>query len=310
MKKGLVILAGGEGSRFSKDKIKALAQVGPNGETLMHYNIYDAVMAGCDKVVVVLNPKHAEDIQKVLEESLGDFLAEHGVSFYFVREGKERIFPGKEPSLVGPGRALLDCSQYLCDSRFVVINADDFYGREPIRAIFEYLCSLEEGSQQKYCLMAYPLCKTLNCAGEVNRAFCTVDEAGDICDMVETRKIKTCRNQEGVIESILRGDNVLCEFQQPVSVNLFGFTPDLFDLLKEEYNKYLKKAESGQTKAEFLLSTILGKLSRENYVKTHMLRTEHEFMGITYEEDVMWVSERIGSYIACGIYPQVIGKKF
>ncbi len=309
MKKSLVILAGGEGKRFGEDKIKALAPVGPNGETMMHYNIYDAVLAGCTNIVVILNPKYAEKIKTALEDSLGDFLKERGVSISFTVEKEEEIFPGQGPTLVGPGMALLDCREYLKDSRFVVINADDFYGRESIRAIFDYLCSLEEHSEKRYCLMAYQLQKTLNCQREVNRGFCKVDEAGDISDLEERREIQNVRDVNGCLERIFYGDNIACELEQPVSVNLFGFTPDVFYYLETEYIKYLRKVKNGETVAEYLLSTILGKLSRENYVKTHMLMTESELLGLTYEEDVEYVSKEILIHIQNGEYPEMIGKR-
>mgnify|MGYP000169898278 CR=1 FL=1 len=300
MKTTLIIMAAGIGSRFGTG-IKQLAKMSPNGEIIMDYSIYDAKEAGFDKVVFIIRKDIEEEFRSVIGNRIGDQIEVEYVyqdladipAGFEVPEGRTKPW--------GTGQAVLCCKDVVKEP-FVIINADDYYGKEAYAEAFRYLTAEKEQSEkQKLCMVGFVLKNTLSENGGVTRGICKVDEQGMLTDIVETHQIEmvpegaTVRTEEGMQP---------IDIDSPVSMNMWGLTPEFFHILEEGFEEFLSQIPESDLKAEYLLPTIIGELLKEQKVEVKVLKSHDKWFGVTYKEDKEAVVEAIRSLVANGVYPE------
>lgn len=297
----LVIMAAGIGSRFGGG-IKQLEPVGPNGEIIMDYSIADAMEAGFDKVVFVIR----KDLEKDFKEVIGNRIEKVVNVAYAYQERedipeqyRERFAERTKPW--GTGQAILCCKDVVKEP-FLVINADDYYGKEAYAEAFRYLTAEKEQSEkQKLCMVGFVLKNTLSENGGVTRGICKVDEQGMLIDIVETHQIEMV--PEGAAVRTEEGMQPI-DIESPVSMNMWGLTPEFFHILEEGFEEFLSKIPESDLKAEYLLPTIIGELLEEQKVEVKVLKSHDKWFGVTYKEDKEAVVEAIRSLVANGVYPE------
>ena len=298
VKPTLLVLAAGMGSRYGS--LKQMDGVGPNNEAIIDYSVYDAIRAGFGKVVFVIRHSFASEFREVFNaEHFGgrieveyvfqelDYLPE-GLT---VPEGRQKPWGTNHAVMMAAGAV---------KEPFAVINADDFYGAEAYRTIGDYLAQLGD-STDRYCMVAYDLDKTLSENGTVSRGVCGVDAAGNLTSMVERTQIE--RMPDGRIVFHDGGaDEVLAE-DTPVSMNLFGFTPDYFAHSQAYFRTWFEQNRDN-LKAEFYIPTMVNKLIGEGVSELRVLRSTAQWHGVTYKEDKPALMASIERMIEQGKYPR------
>lgn len=302
VKPTLLVLAAGMGSRYGA--LKQMDGVGPNREAIIDYSIYDAIRAGFGKVVFVIRESFAAEFREVF--SAERFGGRIEVEFVYqelgnlpegftVPEGREKPW--------GTNHALMMAAPVIHEP-FAVINADDFYGADAYRVIGDYLSKLGE-SENDYCMMAYELSKTLSENGTVSRGVCTVSPEGLLESMVERTQIE--RIADGRIVYHDGGaDEELAE-DTPVSMNLFGFTPDYFAHAEEYFRTFLQE-HGRELKSECYMPSVVNKLIHEGTSTLRVLRSSAQWFGVTYKADREPLVKRIHDLIASGAYPENLWK--
>ena len=293
----LVILAAGIGSRFGG--IKQLTPVGPGGE-IMEYSIYDAIRAGFKKVIFIIR----KDIEKEFKEIIGDRISKYIETEYILQdldalpEGHQR--PKDRTKPWGTGQAVLSCLGKL-DTPFAVINADDYYGKEGFKVIHDFL-SNPGTSDKKYhfCMAGFVLGNTLSEFGSVTRGICKVDEKGYLTDIVETSNVCKDGSRAYIKEEDGQRD---IDFFCPVSMNMWGFTPDFLGELKDRFVTFLDQMEN-PLKSEYLLPEVVGNLIKEELAEVSVLHTNDKWFGVTYQEDKQYVIDSFAALTREGIYPE------
>lgn len=294
----LVIMAAGIGSRFGGG-IKQLEPVGPNGEIIMDYSIYDAMEAGFDKVVFVIR----KDLEKDFKEVIGNRIEKKiSVNYAYQEIGNipER-FSGKFPDRTKPwgtGQAILCCKDVV-NEPFLVINADDYYGKEAYQEAYRYLTDQKEREGLHACMVGFVLKNTLSENGGVTRGICRVDNNRMLADIEETHNIvKTSDGAEVRGEDSARKIDVESE----VSMNMWGLTPDFLDVLETGFDAFLDELEENEQKKEYLLPTIIGGLLKEGRIQVKVLQSTDRWFGVTYKEDKEDVTREIRKLIESGAY--------
>ena len=300
VKPTLLVLAAGMGSRYGS--LKQMDGVGPNGEAIIDYSIYDAIRAGFGKVVFVIRHSFADAFKQMFNaERFGGRIEVEYVfqeldclpEGFTVPECREKPW--------GTNHAVMMAADAIKEP-FAVINADDFYGKDAYAVIGEYLAKLG-GSRNNYCMVGYEVCKTLSENGTVSRGVCTVDKEGYLTSMVERTKIE--RNKEGVIVFHDLGEDEALAENTPVSMNLFGFPPDYFDYSKAEFKAFLSDPKTiANPKAEFFIPLMVNKLIGDGTAKMKVLHTSAKWFGVTYKEDKPALMAKIEVLIADGVYPR------
>ena len=297
IKPTLLVLAAGMGSRYGS--LKQMDGVGPNGEAIIDYSVYDAIRAGFGKVVFVIRHSFADDFCEVFNaERFG-----HRIEVEYVFQELDMLpegyaLPAERVKPWGTNHAVMMGAKVI-DTPFAVINADDFYGRDAYAVIGNYLSQLE-GSEGKYCMVGYEVSKTLSENGTVSRGVCTVDSEGNLQGMVERTKIE--RVDGTIVFHDLGTDEPLAE-NTPVSMNLFGFTPDYFTH-SEEYFKVFLKENIDNLKSEFFIPLMVNKMISEGTATMRVLETSSKWFGVTYKEDKPQLMQKIEELIAAGEYPR------
>ena len=300
VKPTLLVLAAGMGSRYGS--LKQMDGVGPNNEAIIDYSIYDAIRAGFGKVVFVIRHSFADAFTAIFnKERFGgkievefvyqelDYLPEG----FSVPEGREKPW--------GTNHALLMAAKAI-NEPFAVINADDFYGADAYKVIGAYLSKLGEESNH-YCMVGYAVNKTLSENGTVSRGVCGINEEGFLTSIVERTKIE--RNAEGTIVFHDLGEDEALEEETPVSMNLFGFTPDYFAHSEEYFKGFLSSPEvQTNLKAEFFIPLMVNKLVGEGTSKLKVLSTTANWFGVTYQADKPQLVAKIEELIEAGVYPR------
>lgn len=294
----LVILAAGLGSRFGGG-IKQLEPVGPNGEIIMEYSIHDALEAGFNKVVFIIR----KDLEKDFKEVIGNKIEQITEVAYAYQsladlpEGYEVPEGRKKPW--GTGQALL-CCKGIVNEPFVVLNADDYYGKEGFRNIHTYLTS-DERTEMDFCMTGFVLGNTLSENGGVTRGICQMDEKGYLTGVKETRNV--VKTEAGA--AVLTENGLLpLEKDSLVSMNMWGFTPEFIQVLENGFPKFLDNIEEGDLKAEYLLPTIVDQLIQAKTAKVAVLRSNDTWFGVTYKEDKEYVMDSFKKLIADGVYKE------
>lgn len=293
----LVIMAAGIGSRFGGG-IKQLEPVGPNGEIIMDYSIRDAIEAGFDKVVFVIR----KDLEKDFKEVIGDRIEKQiPVEYAFqelddIPQEFQEKFQGRTKPW-GTGQAILACRGKVTEP-FLVINADDFYGKEAYVEAYQYLKEKKEASgKEPICMVGFVLDNTLSENGGVTRGVCEVDENGHLTNIVEThniiRKGDKAEAEDGAKE---------LELDVPVSMNMWGLQPEFLDILEKGFHEFLETTKADDLKAEYLLPTIIGGLLKEGRAEVTVLNSKDKWFGVTYKEDKESVVSAIKELIEKGIY--------
>lgn len=301
----LVIMAAGIGSRFGGG-IKQLEPVGPNGEIIMDYSIYDAMEAGFDKVVFVIR----KDLEKDFREIIGNRIEKRvKVAYAFqelmdIPEKYQEKFAGRTKPW-GTGQAILCCKDVV-DTPFLVINADDYYGKEAYQEAFQYLTgkkNCEEGKLSAS-MVGFVLKNTLSENGGVTRGVCQVGQDDMLSNIVETHNI--IKTPEGAMVIGENGIQRKIDVNSFVSMNMWGLYPDFFEVLENGFRAFLEETPSDQLKSEYLLPTIIGDLLQKEKISVKVLKSHDKWFGVTYKEDKEAVVNSIKELIASGIYPEML----
>ena len=296
MKPTLLVLAAGLGSRYGG--LKQLDGLGPNSETIMDYSIYDAVKAGFGKVVFVIRETFEEEFREKLAKKY-----EHLIPIEIVFQELDNLPEGFElnPDRVKPwgtNHALM-MGKSVINEPFAVINADDFYGRKSYEVMANFLTQLE-GSKNRYCMVGYRVGNTLSESGAVARGVCETDEKSNLTGIVERTQIKRI---DGVVKFKDENDEwISIPDNKPVSMNMFGFTPDYFEYSDQFFIDFLKKNEE-ELKAEFFIPTLVNDLIVDGKIEMRVLDTTAQWFGVTYIEDRPVVVSKLKELVDKGEYP-------
>ncbi|MGB4414603.1 MAG: nucleotidyltransferase [Paludibacter sp.] len=302
MKPTLFVLAAGMGSRYGG--LKQLDGLGPNGETIMDYSIYDAIKAGFGKVVFVIRQSFEADFKAVVVDKFKN-LIDVNIVFQDITDVPEGCSynPQREKPW-GTNHAVL-MGKDVIKEPFAVINADDFYGQESFAILADFLRSVE-GKQNEYCMVGYHVGNTLSESGSVSRGICVVDENNYLQNVVERTHIE--EKAGTIIYLDENGEEVAIPANTPVSMNMWGFTPDYFDYSLEYFKDFL--AEKGQElKSEFYIPLAVNNLIVQKRVTCKVLDTPSKWFGVTYAEDRSQVVIKINELIRKGIYPSQLFQK-
>ncbi len=296
----LVVLAAGIGSRFAGG-VKQLQGVGPGGEVIMDYSIHDALEAGFNRVIFIIR----HDIQELFDRIMGDrvraICETYGVEVLCAYQEKTDLpggfaCPGDRVKPWGTGHALLSCKGML-NGGFVVINADDYYGKDAYLRAMDFLNSLEEDSRGHYGLVGFRLGNTLSDHGGVTRGLCRTEDGM----LVLIRETKDVRKGEGCGIATIDGREERIPNDTPVSMNMWGFTPDVLELLEERFLEFLEENLNEPT-AEFLIPSEMGLLLKRDKVRIRVLPTTSQWFGMTYSQDMPIVREAFRAMTETGIY--------
>ena len=293
MKPTLFLLAAGMGSRYGG--LKQLDGLGPNGETIMDYSIYDAINAGFGKLVFVIRKDFEQDFRdKIISKYEGHIPCE--LVFQSIDDLPEGFTcPEGRTKPWGTGQAVR-CCKGIVNEPFAVINADDYYGKEAFVKVHDYLISCGD-SQYKYCMAGFILDNTLSDNGTVTRGVCNVDDQEMLVKIVETSGI--ARDADGIVKD--ENGNVIPEGTH-VSMNMWGLTPEFLDVLDKGFGEFLAKVEPGNIKAEYLLPTIIGDMLANGEISVKVLETKDKWFGVTYHEDRQVVVDSFKKLIDEGVY--------
>ena len=290
----LLVLAAGIGSRYGG--IKQIDGFGPNGETIMDYSLFDAIRAGFTKVVFIVREEILETVkEKFLPKLKGK------VEVDFVIQTLDKLIPSqyKNPERIKPwgtGHAML-CARDVIHEPFVVINADDFYGKESFTAIADFF---EKDTLGEHAMVGYTLKDVLSEHGSVSRGCGERDAAGFLKSVVERTTI--VKENGKIISKEKEGDRELSP-DVPTSMNFWGFHPSIFEFSKKEFEKFLRDNHTN-IKSEFYIPPIVNELVKQNAGKVQIISGSHNWFGVTYKGDKEEVSQKIKVLIAYGAYPE------
>ena len=297
MKPTLFVLAAGMGSRYGG--LKQLDGLGPNGETIMDYSIYDAIQAGFGKVVFVIRHCFEKDFLEIVVSKFKDVIPVEIVfqeldvlpSGFTLNKKREKPWGTNHAVLMGKS---------VIKEPFAVINADDFYGAESFKVVADFLKSVD-GKKKEYCVIGYHLGNTLSESGGVNRGVCAADKDGYLTTVVERLKIEDVggkiqfEDETGAVR-FLTSDTL-------VSMNMWGFTPDYFDYSEVFFKEFLTKNEN-DLKAECYIPTVVNAFIQSGEIKVKVLETPSKWFGVTYPEDRAQVVMNVNSLVRQGLYPE------
>lgn len=297
----LVIMAAGIGSRYGG--LKQLDAVGPSGEIIIDYSIYDAIRAGFSKVVFVIR----RDIEAVFREKIGNRIQDRIETAYVFQELDQipegfSLPPGRTKPW-GTGQAVLICREEI-DRSFAVINSDDFYGASSFPGLADYLRQASDrDGVADYCMMGFTLKNTLSEFGTVSRGFCRVDREGYLEDIQERLKIRKTGEKVSYIEN--GSDWIEEDPESIVSMNMWGFTPGIFPELEKGFSTFLRE-KIEIPKSEYLLPEEVGMLVRNKKAMVKVIPTAEKWFGVTYPEDKPLVQKAIGILVDEGVYPKML----
>lgn len=299
----LVVMAAGIGSRFGGG-IKQLEPVGPSGEIIMDYSIYDAKEAGFNKVVFIIR----HDLEKDFKEIIGDRIKKYIDVDYAYQELDDLpagfTCPKDRTKPWGTSQALL-AAKNVVNEPFVVINADDYYGKEGFKVIYDYMANhmKEDGDKLDLCMAGFVLKNTLSENGGVTRGVCTADENNKLADVTETFEIEV---KDGVLNAVdEKGEKRDISLDDIVSMNMWGLTPKFFDILEEGFPVFLKNM-TNELKNEYLLPTSIDEAIKDGRVSVEVLKSHDKWFGVTYKEDKDIVVKSIRALVDAGVYPDKI----
>ncbi len=301
----LVIMAAGMGSRYGG--LKQIDPIGPGGEIILDYSVYDAVKAGFNKVIFVIK----EEIEKDFKEIIGnkfDGVVDVDFAYQDIKNLPEGFtVPEGRVKPWGTGHAVLSCKGMI-DGPFAVINADDYYGRETFELIYNELTKEKaEGDKYEFCMVGFRVENTLTENGTVARGVCQTSEDGYLTDIVERTKIAT---RDGKIMFTEDGESWI-EIPEgtTVSMNCWGFTPVMMEELENRFAACLERNKDNMLKCEYFLPFVVDELLKEDKAEVQVLSTKEKWYGVTYKEDKAVVVNAIREKVKEGEYPPCLWKK-
>jgi NDP-sugar pyrophosphorylase family protein len=295
MKPTLLILAAGMASRYGS--MKQIDGFGPNGETIIDYSIYDAIKAGFGKVVFIIKEEFAENFSTIFDEKLkGKIEVDYVYQNFDLKQfGIEEEIYREKPW--GTAHAMLS-GRDIVKEPFCIINADDFYGYDAFKKMADFLTTDVTDSQ--YSIVGYKIGKTLSDFGAVSRGVCDVDDTGNITAINERTKVYS---KDGAVVYEEDGKEYPLSFDNPVSMNFWGFTPAVFKITEQEFVKFAL-SHKDQPKAEFFIPLIADILIKNGSADFRSIPTDNTWFGVTYKEDKPVVQASIDELIKNGNYPE------
>lgn len=298
MKASLVIMAAGLGRRYGG--LKQMDRLGPSGETIMEYSIFDAIHAGFSKIVFVIRRDIEQEFKAYFFGKLPDSI-EVEYAFQELTDLPEGFRPPRNRQKPwGTSHALLAAASSIQEP-FGVINADDFYGANAFKAVFDFLSSPNEFDKHCYCIPGYKLSETLSEYGYVARAVCETDTNGYLINISEKTHIS--KSSGGIIFRDESGNMVSLGGEELVSMNFMGFTPSIFFHLRFHFKKFLEK-HLHDTEAESYLPDVVNGLIKTGAARVKILDVGENWFGVTYREDKVLAIKKIFSLVQKGIYPE------
>ena len=296
MKPTLLILAAGMGSRFGG--LKQVEPVGPNGEAIIDYSIYDAIRAGFGKVVFIIRESFADAFKEKFDAKLKGKIDVDYVyqeldmlpAGFTLPEGREKPW--------GTAHAIL-CAKDAVKEPFCALNADDFYGRNAYKVMAQFLTESENAAE--YSMVGYQLKETLSDFGSVSRGICDADKNGNLQKIVETLKIE--KRGSSIISVEPDGSEVALTGNEIASMNNWGFKPSIFAELEKRFAQFLK-TEIDKPKSEMYIPSVVFDLIDDKVATVKVLEANSPWFGVTYKEDKPFVIEKINTLIAAGEYPE------
>ncbi|MBP3617009.1 MAG: nucleotidyltransferase [Lachnospiraceae bacterium] len=296
----LVIMAAGIGSRFGGG-IKQLEPVGPNGEIIMDYSIFDAIEAGFNKVVFVIR----KDLEAVFKDVIGNRI-EKVIQVEYAFQEKDDLpegftLPENREKPWGTGQAILACKNVVKEP-FAVINADDYYGKDSFKTLHDYLVQdVKIEGKYNISMVGFVLGNTLSDNGAVTRGICVTDAEGNLVAVNETSGLVKTETGAAVEKD---GCYTEIDSDSRVSMNMWGFGPEIFDELEKGFTEFLRSLQPEDVKKEYLLPSIVDRLVKEKHAQVKVLESKDKWVGVTYKEDKPFVVESIRGFIAEGRYPE------
>lgn len=292
----LVVMAAGMGSRYGG--LKQIDPVGPNGQIIMHYSIYDAWKAGFRRVVFIIK----EELLDAFRERIGN-AAEKLMQVDYVFQSPDKLpegctIPEGRTKPLGTGHAIY-CVRGVVSEPFAVINADDFYGAQAFQCLYDYLKDAQDDDKYRYCMVGYRVENTLTENGTVSRGICEADENGYLADIVERTAIS--RDANGVISDPEAGE--IAEGTL-VSMNMWGFTPSFLDELETGLRTFMTdELPKNPAKGEYYLPFAVDHLIQNGQATAKVLQTSAQWYGVTYKEDKPVVVDALRRMTEAGLYP-------
>ncbi|MFL2982773.1 MAG: NDP-sugar synthase [Candidatus Neomarinimicrobiota bacterium] len=285
----LLIMAAGMGSRYGG--LKQLDPVGTSGETIIDYSVYDAIRSGFNKVVFIIRRDFEDEFKsQITDKYKGSIKVEF--AFQELNDLPDNFYiPKGRKNPWGTGHAILTASN-LINEPFVAINGDDFYGLESYQIISDYY----QNGGDSFSMVAFELGNTLSDFGVVTRGLCTVSE-GLLDTVIETGELERIDN------GVSSNRDIDLDGKEPVSMNVWGFTPDLFIYLRSMFKNFLQK-EGHEMRSEYLIPSVVNSLIESNIKKVKVLRSGSSWFGVTYKEDKPYVVEKIKNLVDRGSYPK------
>jgi NDP-sugar pyrophosphorylase family protein len=298
MQPTLLILAAGMGTRYGGNK--QLDEVGPSGETIIDYSIYDAIRAGFGKIVFVIRRDIEEQVKERFVKKLKGKIE---VDYVFQEVGNLPSgvkFNSERQKPWGTSHAILVTAQKIKEP-FGVINADDYYGVESFKILHDFL--VNDKDPNCYCIVGYKMGNTLSDHGHVNRGVCTVSHDGLLINIVETLQIE--KTEDGAKAPSSDGTFINFTGNEVVSMNLWGFKPSCFSFLEDEFTKFINK-NGMDLKSELHIPTSVDRFVKSGEITIKILETNEKWFGVTYREDKPFVVNSIKDMISKGVYPAKI----
>uniref|UniRef100_UPI004028C14A nucleotidyltransferase n=1 Tax=Phocaeicola coprocola TaxID=310298 RepID=UPI004028C14A len=297
MKPTLFVLAAGMGSRYGG--LKQLDGLGPNGETIMDYSIFDAIRGGFGKIVFVIRKDFEEDFRKKIISKYENHIPVEVVFQSIDKLPEGFTCPAERVKPWGTNHAVLMGKEVIREP-FAVINADDFYGRDSFAVIGKFLSELPEGAKNTYCMVGFRVGNTLSESGTVARGICSTDENRHLTTVVERTEIMRINGVVSYKDE--NGEWVGIEDNTPVSMNMWGFTPDYFNYSEEYFIDFLKE-NIDKPKAEYYIPLMVNKLINDGTATVEVLDTTSRWFGVTYAADRQGVVDKLQALADFGEYP-------
>lgn len=297
MKPTLFVLAAGMGSRYGG--LKQLDGLGPNGETIMDYSIYDAIRGGFGKLVFVIRKHFEQDFREKIISKYENHIPVEVVfqeldnlpEGFTVPEGREKPWGTNHAVLMG---------KEVINEPFAVINADDFYGRDSFAVLGKQLAGIE-GTKNDYCMVGYRVGNTLSESGSVARGVCETNTEGYLTGVVERTAIEKIDGEIQFMDE--NGEKVVLDEKTPVSMNMWGFTPDYFKYSEDYFVEFLK-TNAGNLKSEYFIPLMVNELITNGTAQVKVLDTTSKWFGVTYAADRQGVVDKIQALVDAGEYPE------
>ena len=292
----LVIMAAGMGSRFGG--LKQIEAVGPNGEFIIDYSIYDAIKAGFKKVVFIIKEENYE----IFKETIGKRISNHiKVEYVFQNNNNVPVsFPNERVKPLGTAHAILCCKDVVHEN-FAIINADDFYGRDSYLKVKDFISNNKNDNE--FTLIGYNAIDTITNNGSVKRGVCNVKD-NYLVNLNES--VINLENGKLNGKTLVDNKDIEVNNDTTVSMNMFGFTPKLFELLENDFKNFLNNNDL--MTAEYLIPEEVNKYLRNGIVNVKVIKTTSKWYGITYKEDLQLIKDEIKKLISDGVYPENLWK--